>query len=132
KKKNQTSKASPAATTLTTTTRSTGLIPYLRRASPSRSSRMLRSQGEVWRAAAGRPVRASYLALIQVSTAASPHTQAASTTITEKTAVRLRLLRLPWTLEPTQTANSGAPVQRLIEQSAEAATRPTFFRAIAG
>src|SRR5947208_2295011 len=50
--------------------------------------------------------------------------------MTENTAVMLRLLRLPWTLDPIQTANSGAPVQRLIEQRAEAVTRPIFFSAI--
>ena len=41
KKKNQTSKASTHATTETTTTRSTGLIPNFCRMSSSRSSRML-------------------------------------------------------------------------------------------
>src|SRR3954447_20139614 len=51
--------------------------------------------------------------------------------MTANTAVMLRLLRLPCTLEPTQTANSGAPVQRLTEQIAEAVTRPIFFSAIA-
>jgi hypothetical protein len=59
KKKNQISKASTAATTLTTTTRSTPLIPSLLRASSSLSPRMLRSHGEVRRAAGGRPVSSS-------------------------------------------------------------------------
>jgi hypothetical protein len=44
----------------------------------------------------------------------------------------LRLLKSPWTLEPTQSARSGAPVQILIEQRAEAATRPIFFSAFTG
>ena len=55
----------------------------------------------------------------------------ASIAMTAKTAVMLRLLKLPWTLEPTQIANRGAPVQRLIEQTGEAVTSPTFFSAIA-
>ena len=42
----------------------------------------------------------------------------------------LMLLRLPWTLEPTQMANSGAPVQRLIEQRADAVISPIFFNAM--
>ncbi len=42
----------------------------------------------------------------------------------------LRLFRLPWTLDPTQTANSGAPVHRLIEQTADAVISPIFFSAI--
>ena len=70
------------------------------------------------------------MALIQVSAQASRKTSAASTTITEKTAVMLRLLRLPWALDPTQTAKSGAPVQRLIAQKAQAVTRPIFFSAM--
>src|SRR4051794_41529965 len=42
----------------------------------------------------------------------------------------LMLFRLPCTLEPTQTANSGAPVHRLIEQRAEAVISPIFFSAM--
>jgi hypothetical protein len=44
----------------------------------------------------------------------------------------LRVLKLPWTFEPTQIAKRGAPVQRLIEPTAEAVIRPIFFSAIGG
>jgi hypothetical protein len=59
KKKNQTSNATTPSTTLTTTIRSTGLMPWRRLAISSRSPRMLRSHGEVRRAAGGRPVSSS-------------------------------------------------------------------------
>src|SRR4051812_10189523 len=93
---------------------------------------MLRNQGEVCRATAGLPVSSSYFAFSQVSRYPSAKTTTARTRITEKMAVMLTLFRFPWTFEPTQTANNGAPVQRLTEQSAEAVTRPIFFSAIAG
>jgi hypothetical protein len=59
KKKNQICKASTAATTLITTTRSTALTPCFSRMKSSLSPRMLRSQGEVRRADCGRPVSSS-------------------------------------------------------------------------
>jgi hypothetical protein len=73
KKKNQASKASAAATTLITTTRSTPLIPSRRRATSSLSPRMLRSQGEVRRAACGRPLSSSYAAVRRASSRARTH-----------------------------------------------------------
>jgi hypothetical protein len=36
----------------------------------------------------------------------------------------------PWMREPTHTANSGAPVQMLIEVRADAVTGPIFLSAI--
>ena len=47
--------------------------------------------------------------------------------MTENTAVMLTWPIEFWICEPTQTANSGAPVHMLIVQSAAAVTSPTFF-----
>jgi hypothetical protein len=75
-------------------------------------------------------VSSSYFAFSQVSRNPRAKTITASTPITEKTAVMLRLPSDPCTFDPTQTANSGAPVQMLIVHRAEAVTRPIFFSAI--
>lgn len=127
KKKNQISKARAAATTLSTTSRSTALIPCRLRASSSLSPRMLRSQGDDCRAAGGRPVSSSYAALSLVSARVSASSSTASTTTRTKTARMLVPAPSPThpsKREPTQSASNGAPVQTLRLTSAVAATRP--------
>jgi hypothetical protein len=92
---------------------------------------MLRSHGEVWRPAGARPTRSSYARLIWARRKASASTVIASTAITLRTADMLSVVRLPCNFDPIQTASSGAPVQMLIETSADAATSPIRFRTTA-
>src|SRR3954447_22125053 len=93
----------------------------------SRSPRILVCHG-YRRRKGGLPIASSYCAFTQLRTKTRPNSTIASTITVSTTAPMLSELKLPCTLDPTQTANSGAPVQTFTETIAARLPRPTRLR----